>query len=617
MTQLHTRLRDLADTYLELHTKKEDLFWEAKMGLGADAGVSQKALGDAEIALNRFLQDPARLNELRKLEASNDGTHEEKATLAGWIAMFSAHVIEDPRGRALGERIVEKESELQHARGEMKLGYVDPKTKEFVAASSVKLGLMVRTASDEALRRAAYEGLFSIETFVLENGFLDIVRMRNELGRLLGYEDYYDYRVHVVERMSKKHLFSILTNLVQRTETRTRESLAAFAAKHGKSALDPWNFVFLRSGDVTRAMDPYFGFGEAFRRWGQSFAALGVKYRNATLTLDLVDRKGKYENGFMHGPGPAFFKDGAWNAARINFTANAIPGALGSGLRAAETLFHEGGHAAHFSNILSNAPCFSQEFAPTSVAYAETQSMFMDSLLGDADWRAKYARDAKGNVMPLALIDDSIRERQPFRGWEVRAMTTVPFGEKAIYELPENELTPTRVIETLREIEQTMQGLSSGLRPILSVPHLLAGESSAYYHGYILAEMAVQQTRAFFLARDGKLTDNAKIGPDMSKGYWAPGNQRSFDETVVAVTGKSLSADALADDCNETVENAVNAAHEAYARALQEGPYTGPVELDASIRVIHGKTEVASTERGGFDGAAGDFARWIGELSAE
>lgn len=36
----------------------------------------------------------------------------------------------------------------------------------------------------------------------------------------------------------------------------------------------------------------------------------------------------------------------------------------------------------------------SQERAPTSVAYAETQSMTLDSLAGDAAWMGRYARNA-------------------------------------------------------------------------------------------------------------------------------------------------------------------------------------------------------------------------------
>eukprot|EP00967_Tisochrysis_lutea_P071838 scaffold95574_cov20-Tisochrysis_lutea.AAC.2 len=46
-------------------------------------------------------------------------------------------------------------------------------------------------------------------------------------------------------------------------------------------------------------------------------------------------------------------------------------------------------------------------------------------------------------------------------------------------------------------------------RPLLSVPHILADESSCYYHGYVLAEMSVHQTRAYFKKKlGGKLVDN-------------------------------------------------------------------------------------------------------------
>jgi len=638
MTSLAATLRDLRDRYIALHESKEDLFWSAKMGLAADVEATSRAAAEAEIALNRFLQDPEMLSRLRKTATDGSGDASERRTLQGWVAMFAANAIDDPQARALSERIVEAEAALERARGAMPLGYLDPVSGEHVLAGSNKLALMMRTDPDEARRRAAFEGLRSIETFVLENGFLEIVKMRNALGRMLGYEDYYDWRTSVVERMPKRDLFRVLDDLAARTAEGTRAALDAFARTHaakaapGEATMDgaakqattsptaPWNFGFLRAGAITRELDPYFPFDQALSRWGRSFAALGVTYRGATLTLDLVDRVGKYENGFMHGPGPAFFADGEWRPARINFTANAVPGAIGSGLRATETLFHEGGHAAHFANILGDAPCFSQEFAPTSVAYAETQSMFMDSLLGDADWRVRYALDASGQPMPMALIEAAIRESQPLRGWDVRALMTVPFAERALYELPEDELTPERVLETIRGVERELQGLDAAVRPVLAVPHLLSGGSSAYYHGYVLAEMAVYQTRAFFLARDGYLTDNPRIGPDLARAYWAPGNAATFDETLRALTGSGLSADALVDACNRSVDASIALAHASVeaqrTRPRFEDAAHDAVQLDASVRVIHGTHLVCSTDGSDFATAASRFAKWVRGLVA-
>ncbi|MCV5639054.1 M3 family metallopeptidase, partial [Escherichia coli] len=93
----------------------------------------------------------------------------------------------------------------------------------------------------------------------------------------------------------------------------------------------------------------------------------------------------------------------------------------------------EGGHAAHFANVKMNAPCFSQEFAPTSMAYAETQSMFCDSLLTDADWLKQYALDDEGNSLPDEVIQAMINSRQPFNAYEERSIVVVPYFERALY----------------------------------------------------------------------------------------------------------------------------------------------------------------------------------------
>src|SRR5262249_42974352 len=148
--------------------------------------------------------------------------------------------------------------------------------------------------------------------------------------------------------------------------------------------------------------------------WVRSFRRLGIRYRGATLQLDLMERTGKYQNGFCHSPIPTWFNErGEWIPGQINFTSEAKPDQVGSGLRAILTLFHEGGHAAHFANVTQNSPCFSQEYAPTSMTYAETQSMFCDSLLNDADWLKRYACDSNGAPIPDQLIRERVATLQP------------------------------------------------------------------------------------------------------------------------------------------------------------------------------------------------------------
>ena len=450
---------------------------------------------------------------------------------------------------------------------------------------------------------------------MLSRGFLELVRKRNRLGRELGASDYYDWKTRRVEGLSKDEVFAWLDELEVRTRAAAERGVEALRTQHGAAAVTPWNVHFLVSGDTTREQDPYFPFREAMARWGRSFAALGIRYRGAELVLDLVDRRGKYENGFMHGPVVAWRDNERFVAARIHFTANAIPGMVGSGHRAMATLFHEGGHAAHFANIDMPSPCFGQEFAPTSVAFSETQSMLCDSLLDDADWQRRYACDAAGRPMPIELIERGIDANQPFAAWHARAMLAVCYGERAIYEIPDEQLSAERVLEALRDVERRILFLDGSPRPILAVPHLLAGDSSAYYHGYVLAEMAVHQTREHFRVRDGHLVDNPAVGADLARLWWQPGNSLRFDEFVRRLTGSSLSAGAFAQHVGRDAASAKRDARDSIERLARVPPGPARVELDARVRVVHGRETVCEL-RSDFDEFSREFARWIDAQAA-
>jgi Zn-dependent oligopeptidase len=52
----------------------------------------------------------------------------------------------------------------------------------------------MRVSEDEPTRKAAYEAMRSVGPFVSE-AFLGIVKDRNKLARLMGYQDFYDMKV--------------------------------------------------------------------------------------------------------------------------------------------------------------------------------------------------------------------------------------------------------------------------------------------------------------------------------------------------------------------------------------------------------------------------------------
>jgi len=610
--------------YEQVHRKFEEQFWGTKMALSkgtkladgtAPEEYSVNALTETKKAMESFLADEKKLAEARKWLDDPSASEDQKKTLKMFIRTFGCYIMESAEAKALREEAMKIEGSLESSRNKMKLG-ADLPEKGFTELSSVQLATKMRTETDEAVRKACFEGLRSIGPFVLDNGFLEVVKARNQMSKALGYEDYYDYKVTQAEGFNKKRLFEILDTLESGTRDLNLKARELLAKEKGAAALEPWNRGFMMAGDVARALDPYFPFEKSVEMWGRSFASLGITYKESTMDLDLLDRKGKYSNGFCHWPQPAWKKpDGSWQPAMTHFTSLADPSAVGSGHNALTTLMHEAGHAAHFANIQQPSPLFAQERAPTSVAYAETQSMFLESLVGDAAWRGKYARDRDGKPVPWELVEQEIRSVHPYKVFGLRAMICVPYFEKALYELPEEALTAQRVAQLADEIELKITGGPSP-RPLLSVPHLLADEASCYYHGYVLAEMAVQQTREYFLNKDGYLTDNAGIGPALEQSYWEPGNSKMFLDLVETLTGKPLTGDAWVNALKKPVEEKVASEKVDYDKAVVkpapgQGEGDGKVDLQMRVRFVDGDEVIADSKEGDFLAACGTFEKYV------
>jgi len=330
----------------------------------------------------------------------------------------------------------------------------------------------------------------------------------------------------------------------------------------------------------------------------------------------LLDRPKKYSNGFCHWPRRAWVRpDGTFVPSKTNFTSLADPTAVGSGLTALRTLMHEAGHAAHFANIRQPSPLFSQERAPTSVAYAENQSMFLDSLISDAAWRAKYARDASDqNVMPFDIMEEGIRSTHPYKVFGLRAMLSVSYFEKALYELDDGDVTMENIKSLAKEIETKIQGGLSP-RPLLSVPHIYSDEASCYYQGYTLAEMSVHQTREFFKNKYGYIVDNPNIGPTLTKHYWNCGNSKQFLDIVKDLTGKELTGKAWVDALMTDVEDLVKSERKEYDEMLQkvEKDEKDEKELDLqmTVRFVDGDELIADSKDLGLMGACQKFETFV------
>lgn len=605
-------LNQLNHKYLATHKTKEDFFWDTYMGISDDLDGSTLAQTQWTEFLSSAEQIKAIEAQLSTIDQIQDPQEKESTLtgLNGWLATFKSHAIESQDSQALKADLIKFEGELFEKKQNHVMTYVNEAGQETEGSLPV-LGSAVRSNSSEQVRRSAHQALLGLEQWLLVNGFIELIKKRNKFAQSLGFKTFFDYSVVKTEQMTTEQLFAILDDFEARTRDSHQKSLTNLAAQKGQSALEGHNFTYSFAGDVMNDLDPYVPFSKSLRRWVESFGRLNIEYSQATLKLDLLDRKGKYPNGFCHGPIPSFYDQDTWVPAQVNFTSNAKPDQVGSGYDGINTLFHEGGHAAHFANVKMNAPCFSQEFAPTSMAYAETQSMFCDSLLNDADWLKQYAINDEGQPVPDELIKAMIDSKQPFRAYQERSILVVPYFERALYEMAEEDLTPEKITELARRSEKSILGLDCSPRPLMAIPHLLSDEASCAYQGYLLAHMAVYQTRAYFTDKFGYLTDNPEIGPLLAEHYWYKGNSVNHNGTIESLTGEGFNAKYLADECNLTPDQAW-AIEEKKIKQLASRERAQVADLNAKISIVDGATELANNEESN-EKMCDDFERFIVE----
>lgn len=579
----------LNDEYLVLHRHKEDLFWHTYMGTSDDhEGFSQ-----AESKLNAFISSPSKISQTQHfLDQQGELDPKLKHGLSGWLSFFKANSIESVSGREKMSALIQAEAALFAKRQKYEMYYLNDKGNK-TSASLPVLAANISTSSSEAVRQSSHQALLDLEQWVLNNGYIELVKQRNEFAREQGYRNFFDYKINKTEQMTPEALFLILDDFEKQTRSKSLESIQALVNEKGEGAKTGHNFKYMYAGDTSRQLDPYVPFAKSLRRWIESFGRLNIDFSGADLSLDLLDREGKYQNGFCHGPIPSFYNKNEWQAAKVNFTSNAKPDQIGSGFHGINTLFHEGGHAAHFANIKQNAPCFSQEFAPTSMAYAETQSMFCDSLLNDADWLKSYAKNDNGEEIPDSLLKAIIDAKQPFVANEERSILVVPYFEWAVYDADESLLSPEYLTLLARRTEKKILGLETSPRPLLSIPHLLSQEAACSYQGYLLAHMAVYQTRHYFTEKFGFLSDNPNIGPLLAKHYWTPGNSINHDATLRSLTGEGFSASYLANECNLSNDDAWQIEQKKIA-ALSSRVRADIKPINASIRILDGNNEISN-----------------------
>ncbi|MBX2866845.1 hypothetical protein KTR10_02745 [Candidatus Kaiserbacteria bacterium] len=580
-----------------MHTRYEKLFWQSYMG---DHSIDPQ-FEKAQIAREKFRTDTKRAHAVQEALKTANGT--EKKKLMQWAHFFETFQTPEHL-KPLFAEITELETKILKKQTSRKEGYIHPKTKKFVRASRAQMQDIMTTHDDERIRKACFVALEGLAQVCVEE-FIELVGLRNKYAQELGYEDFYAYKAYVEERMSKAEIFKIFDTIYEKTKYAFKDLRKM--EKKMPGLRKPWNRGYLLAGDFTKESDQYFPFEEALTRWGTSFARLGISYQGGTLQLDLLDRKGKYENGFCHWPDVVYFEKNKRIPGSANFTCNVTYGQVGSAEDGYNTLFHEGGHAAHLLNTEETEACVNNEYPPASTAWAETQSMFLDSMLSSVEWASRYAKNAERETYPFSLYEREVRKLHALNPLSMNGISSVMEFERRIYE--EKKLSKTKVLKIAKEVFTKYTDTAVPSLRLLSIPHIYSWESSCSYHGYGLALLSVAQWREYFYKKYGYIVDNPRVGKEM-KAMWKYGSALPLQECVRRATGKKLTPAAYIKNITLPLEKILNRAKKRIKTLETVPDRKKVVKLNATIKMVHGK-KVVATNKKSFEDMAETYAQWL------
>src|SRR6267142_2438282 len=165
---------------------------------------------------------------------------------------------------------------------------------------------LLRESDDNALRRRAWEASKQIGAEV-EGELLELVRLRNESARQLGFADHYTMSLRLKDEIEEAQLFAWLDEVERGTrpmfETYKRDldqSLCRrFAVSPGN--LRPWHYgdpFFQEAPSPGVNLDPWFA-GKSLEDLTRSFfEAVGFDIRDLLQRADLYEKPGKCQHAF-------------------------------------------------------------------------------------------------------------------------------------------------------------------------------------------------------------------------------------------------------------------------------------------------------------------------------
>lgn len=386
----------------------------------------------------------------------------------------------------------------------------------------------VLTDSDDVeLRKRAWYASKEIGGIVVDR-VVELVRVRNEVARNLGFADYYRMELDLQE-IEEGWLFDLMDELEALTTqpfSEWKDQLDdRLRGRFGTSELFPWHYAdpFFQNlppdGRIT--LDDVLGGASAEDLALKTFDPWGIDLRSVMSKSDLYPRENKCQHAFCIDID---------RLGDVRMLCNVVPGE-----RWVEIMLHESGHAAFDVSIDSNLPYLLRR--PSHIFVTEAAAIMSGRLVHDRDWLLQIARLDRDHV---ESVSDDLRraiatQSLQFARW---GLVMVHF-ERSLYSDPEGDLDTLwwDLVERFQLLRRPAEAPAGAWAAKI---HLAA--APVYYQNYLLGEILASQLRASVEEACGGFIGKPAAGEMIIERMFRPGNLLRWNEITESATGKPLSA---------------------------------------------------------------------------
>jgi len=392
----------------------------------------------------------------------------------------------------------------------------------------------LKQSPDAAYRRRIWEADKAVGRQVHDD-LLQLVRLRNEVARSLGFADYYVMSLELAEQKPDD-----LARLFDRLDEATREPFArakgeidaVLAPRYAVSPgeLRPWHYEDPFFQETPRVFDVdfdrYYRDCDVVETARRFFEGIGLEVRDIIENSDLYEKPGKEQHAYCLDID---------RRGDVRVLANVQHDENWAG-----TMLHELGHAVYDRYIDAGLPFLLREHA--HVFATEAIAMLFGRLSKDADWidrmvgvpapeRERLARESDRNSRLSQLI---------FARW---CQVMVRF-ERALYANPDADLN--RVWWDLVERYQGVPRPEGRNDPDWAAKiHIVS--APVYYHNYMLGELFASQLDHAIQTRvlragngHASFVDQRTVGEFLRDKVFAAGKRWRWDALVPRATDEPL-----------------------------------------------------------------------------